>query len=258
MAGGLWWGLAPKVPPSPPAPPQTTMDHLDPFAAYGDYPDHFDYAWVMSADWFGYGGVAIAIRGDEYFYWAYSDVAPVEDGPYRGEFQIVGDRLILADPRKDARQEKAFEPHLCSKEWVIHRDPLGTRLYAPSVGIEDIGRHLFVDTQFNPKDPFQNQERLVPRPAADVDPPEPYQRFDYPSETWRELRERRERHKDGFRDSFPMRNGALRTGKDGIPDLSLDLDGDRNDESHLPNKPVTGTATSPAVESQSTPPPPHL
>ena len=261
MVGALWWNFGPKAPPRPQAQPQTAADHFDQFEAYGDYPDHFDHAWVMSADWCYCMGVAIAIHGNEYFYWMYSD-SGFDCGPLRGAFNIDEDRLILEDPRtdnpQDTRQENVSELRLYSKEWVIHRDKLGMRLYAPADGVEDIGRHLLVDTEFNPKHPFQNQERLRSEPAEDVDPPEPYQRLDYPSETWKELRERHERHKYGFRDSFPMRSGALGTGKAGGPDLSLDLNGDRNDESHPPNKPVEGAATSPAVESRPNPPQPHL
>jgi hypothetical protein len=261
VVGGLWWGLVPKAPPGPHSPPPSP-DHIAQVAAYGDYPDHFDHAWVMSWDSRHYMGVALAVRGNEYFYWRYRDPGSC-DGPFRGTFHLDGDVLVLEDPRKDTpddtRQGMAFEPSLYSKVWMIHRDPLGMRLYALSDGIENIGRHLLVDTQFNPKHPFRNHDRLKPKPVTEEEPPIPFQLNDLAGKALGEAASaRRGPHKRSFVYPFPMGRSAPRAGMADIPDLSLDADADRNNEIQPPNKPVEGTATGPAVEPESTPPPPHL
>lgn len=262
MVGGLWRGLVPKAPPGPHAQharPQATADHLDQFAAYGDYPDHFDHAWVMSGDSRHYMGVALAVRGNEYFYWRYHDPGYC-DGPYRGAFHLDGDLLVLSDPRKDipedARQGKAFEPSLYSRVWMIHRDPLGIRLYTLSDGIENIGRHLLVDTQFNPKRPFRNHDRLNPGPVAEDEPPIPFPLKHLPGEARGEaVPGRRGPHKLAFVYPFPMGSGTHRAGTARIPDFSLDADADRNHEARPPDKAADGSATSPVVEPESTPVP---
>jgi len=208
-----------------------------------------------------YMGAALAVRGDEYFYWGYLDPAWC-DGPYRGTFHLDGDVLILEDPRKeapnDSRQGTAFELRLYSKVWMIHRDSLGVRLYALSDGIENTGRHLLVDTQFNPKHPFRNHDNLMPGPIAEEDPSASFQLSPLPEQPWGEVfPRRREPHQRRSVYSFPIGSGAPRVGTVGVPDFSLDEGADRIHEARPPNQAAEGPATSPAVKPEATPVP-HL
>ena len=262
VVGGLWRALGPKAPPGPNAPPQTEAGNLDQFAAYGDYPDHFDHAWVTSADSFGCGGVALAIRGDEYFYWQYSNCPSFDWGPYRGAFELCGNVLILKPPRMDvpddAREGTASEPHLTSKVWSIQREPLGVRLYAVGGEIERNRGPLLVDTQFNPKHPFRNQDRLEVGPVAELKPPLPFQPKQLP-DTAREgaSLEPPDPPEGGFCYPFPMKSGTPRAGTAGIPDFSLNADADPNNEFRPPDKAAEESATSPAAEPEATPVPHH-
>ena len=139
-----------------------TEPYLDQFEAFENYTHHFDAVWVMSANWHGYMGVAIAVHETEYYYWMYSDTPPPLMGPYHGTFEIVDDRLILGQPGPGPDSDANLDPHLYAEKWVIHRDTFGTRLYSETDGIGEVARHLLLDTQFDPKHPFRNQPDLKP------------------------------------------------------------------------------------------------
>lgn len=98
-----------------------------------EYPDHFDGAWVMSSEWLGYMGVAIALSDDRYFYWMYSDIPVEASYPYAGTFRIQGEELVLDAPFVLATGEPASdapEIGLYSDRWKILRTGASLRLHA--------------------------------------------------------------------------------------------------------------------------------
>jgi len=54
--------------------PDKQTSNVAPVEVELPFPDHFDGAWVMSSGWMGYMGVALAVSGDRYYYWMYSDM----------------------------------------------------------------------------------------------------------------------------------------------------------------------------------------
>lgn len=134
-----------------------------------DYPDHFDGAWVMPSDWFGIMGVAIALSEDRYFYWMYSDIPDEASYPYTGTFRIQGEELILDAPFVLATGEPASndpEVGLYSDRWKILPTGVSLRLHAATDKAGDHARTLIPDFQFDPTNPFQNQQNLKPEPGG--------------------------------------------------------------------------------------------
>jgi len=126
-------------------------------------PKHFDAAWVMSSSWFGYMGVAIAISEDRYFYWMYSDVGIDGDYPYVGQYSIKDGILRLGDPTSlvtGKSIEKDYMPSLYSAEWKIIKERLTTNLHSITDKPDDYARTLILDVQFDPLNPFRNQQDL--------------------------------------------------------------------------------------------------
>lgn len=125
-----------------------------------EYPDHFDGAWVMSAGWMGYMGVALAVSEDRYYYWMYSDIPDDADYPYTGTFQIEGDILVLDSPRvlrTGAPANNILECGLYSDSWRITSDGFSPRLHSTTDAPEDHARTLYPDFGFDPSNPFRNQ-----------------------------------------------------------------------------------------------------
>ena len=126
-------------------------------------PKHFDSAWVMSSSWFGYMGVAIAISEDRYFYWMYSDVGGDGDYPYVGQYSIKDGILRLGDPTSlvtGKSIEKDDLHSLYSEEWKIIKERLTTNLHSITDKPDDYARTLILDVQFDPQNPFRNQDDL--------------------------------------------------------------------------------------------------
>ncbi len=141
-----------------------------------EFPRHFDSAWVMSSGWFGYMGVAIAISGDRYFYWMYSDVGGPGSFPYTGRYSIKDDILHLGVPTSlvTGRQIDNDDLHaLYSDKWKVMRRGLTTNLHAERDKPDDHARTLILDVQFDPQNPFRNQDRLKPNQAAPSDGDDP-------------------------------------------------------------------------------------
>ena len=129
------------------------------------FPDHFDGAWVMSAGWFGYMGVALAVSGDRYYYWMYSDIPVDANYPYTGSFRINGDELILSEPSELATGKLVKQPEaigLYSDRWRILRKKLMIQLQSATDAPDDHARTLLPDFQFDPLSPFQHQQNLQP------------------------------------------------------------------------------------------------
>jgi hypothetical protein len=114
-------------------------------------PKQYDKAWVMSSGWNGFMGVAIALKGDKYFYWFYSDVMlPHEpEYPIIGTYKIDGETLILDDSQN----------RLYATRWKFTQNAQKTCLWSEK-DIGDYPRMLILDPNFNPKDPFVNQPKL--------------------------------------------------------------------------------------------------
>ena len=138
-----------------------------------EFPDHFDSAWVMSSGWLGYMGVAIAISGDRYYYWMYSDAGSSgRDDPYVGTFRIEGDLLLLGEPSRlstESRKPLSDNPYdppeelsLYGSSWRIIRTPFGTKLHHTGDREKDAARSLIQDFHFDPNKPFRNQMFLKP------------------------------------------------------------------------------------------------
>jgi len=142
---------------------EVTLTAPLPVKAALPFPSQFDGAWVMSAGWHGYMGVALALSGDRYYYWKYSDVASEANFPYTGTFRIEGDELILGQPSELATGNPAA--HLYSDRWLILRRPLSVQLQAANDQPDDHRSTLLPDFQFDPSSPFRNQPDLKPEPA---------------------------------------------------------------------------------------------
>ena len=127
------------------------------------YPDHFDQAWVMSSGWHGHMGVAIAISGDRYFYWMYSDIPVEANYPYTGSFRIEDGVLILGSPSVYTTGVSVEEPErigLYSDRWRILPGRLSVFLHSNTDDADDVARTLIPDYQFDPYNPFRNQQNL--------------------------------------------------------------------------------------------------
>jgi len=124
------------------------------------FPERFDGAWVMSAKWRYTMGVAIAISGDRYYYWMYSDVGGPDEAV--GKCRIEGDVLILDPPDSGKNLDEYFQ--LYSDRWRILRLPTATALTAVAKSEGDPGRMLLPDFRFDPRNPSHNQEHLQPLP----------------------------------------------------------------------------------------------
>ena len=127
------------------------------------YPDHFDQAWVMSSAWSGHMGVALAIHGDRYFYWMYSDVPVDANFPYTGTFRIDDGVLILEKPSEYAAiasGDKVKKIDLYSYRWRIVPGKLSMALHSTADDADDFARILIPDFQFDPLNPFGNQRSL--------------------------------------------------------------------------------------------------
>ncbi|MCW1925819.1 hypothetical protein OKA05_24890 [Luteolibacter arcticus] len=126
------------------------------------FPDHFDGAWVMSANWAGAMGVALALEGNRYFYWRYSDVLREEPNyPLTGKFRVEGDQLILYAPSELATGKPVDPKEIHSDQWqIVHRD-FSTILHPAGESVAG-DRLLIADVQFNPTMPFRNQPNLKP------------------------------------------------------------------------------------------------
>lgn len=138
-----------------------------------EFPDHFESAWVMSSGWSGYMGVAIAISGDRYFYWMYSDVGGPGDFPYTGQYFIKDEILTLGAPTSllTGLQIDNDDLHsLYCERWKLIRRDVTTNLHAVSDKADDHARTLILDVQFDPENPFRNQDLLKPGVAAPNDP----------------------------------------------------------------------------------------
>ena len=107
-------------------------------------------------------GVAIALSGDHYYYWMYSDCCPLEEGPCSGLFRVEGDFLYLAQPTSLTTGKEAEPKSLYSYNWRIIRRPTSVALHSASDKPEDVGRSLILDVQFDPENPFRNQDSLKP------------------------------------------------------------------------------------------------
>ena len=133
------------------------------------YPDHFDQAWVMSSGWIGYMGVAIAISGDRYFYWMYSDIPVEANYPYTGSFRIKDGVLILDSPSEYTTGVAVDEPErigLYSDRWRILSGRLSVSLHSTTDNADDGARTLIPDFHFDPSSPFRNQPNLKPEQAG--------------------------------------------------------------------------------------------
>lgn len=142
------------------APPKTSSESVKPQV---EFPQRFDSAWVMSSSWYGYMGVAIAISEDRYFYWMYSDVGGSGDYPYVGRYSIKNETLRLGDPTSLVTGkliEKDDLHSLYSEEWKIVREQLTTNLHSLTDKPDDHARTLILDIQFDPQNPFRNQQNL--------------------------------------------------------------------------------------------------
>lgn len=127
------------------------------------YPEHFDQAWVMSSVWDGYMGVAIAISGDRYFYWMYSDIPVEANYPYTGSFRIEDGVMILGSPSEYTTGVSVVEPErfgLYSNRWRILPGQLSVSLHSTTDDASDVARRLIPDFQFDPSRPFRNQHNL--------------------------------------------------------------------------------------------------
>jgi hypothetical protein len=142
-----------------------------------DLPRHFKAAWVMSSAWFGYMGVAIAITEDKYYYWMYSDVGGPGDYPYCGSYSVDGGILRLGEPTSlvTGKVIKSDDLHsLYSSEWKLILGRTTTSLHSIGDTPDDKGRSLILDVQFDPQNPFRNQDSLNPQlavPSAGEKPP---------------------------------------------------------------------------------------
>lgn len=133
------------------------------------YPDHFDQAWVMSSGWFGHMGVAIAISGDRYFYWMYSDIPVEANYPYTGSFRIEDGVLVLGSPSEYTTGVPVEEPErigLYSDRWRILPGRLSVSIHSITDEADDGARTLIPDFQFDPSNPFRNQQNLKPEESV--------------------------------------------------------------------------------------------
>lgn len=141
-----------------------------------DLPKHFEAAWVMSSAWSGYMGVAIAITEDKYYYWMYSDVGGGPgDYPYCGSYSVDGGILRLGEPTSlvtGTIVKSAGLHSLYSAEWKLIKARTTTNLHAVGDKPDDNGRTLIIDVQFDPQNPFRNQDSLKPEQVADGKTPE--------------------------------------------------------------------------------------
>lgn len=131
-----------------------------------DLPKHFEAAWVMSSAWSGYMGVAIAITEDKYYYWMYSDVGGgSDDYPYFGSYSVDGGILRLGEPTSLATGKVVTSDalhSLYSAEWMLIKARTTTNLHALGDKPDDYSRTLIIDLQFDPQNPFRNQDSLKP------------------------------------------------------------------------------------------------
>jgi hypothetical protein len=130
-------------------------------------PKHFDSAWVMSSRWSGFMGVAIAVSGDRYYYWFYSDVG--WDGeppyPYTGTFKIDGEVMELGFPSSLATGRVVLidgKSELYSYRWRIEHVSNSVILHAERGKNDDSARTLILDRDFDENHPFRNQGSLTP------------------------------------------------------------------------------------------------
>ena len=156
-------GCEDAAPPSSDANPQRSLT----------FPEHFDGAWVMTSEWDSMMGVAIAISGDRYYYWMYSDVGGYPNYPYVGNWKIEQDGLMLGLPFELESGVAVTPPDqigLYSHDWRILRRPLSTALHSVDDDASDNGRTLLPDFQFDPDAPFRNQGQLEPEQGSGGDP----------------------------------------------------------------------------------------
>ena len=132
---------------------------------------HIDGAWVMTSEWMGYMGVSIALEGDRYYYWMYSDVGTNFEQyyPYTGTWTIEGDILVLGDPTvldTGLPAKPSQQAELYSRRWRVLRRPVSIALHSEGDDLDDHGRTLLPDFQFDPTNPFRNQVALKPGAGA--------------------------------------------------------------------------------------------
>ena len=131
--------------------------HVNQSEPFEDYPSQFDRAWVTSSRWHGRMGIAIALHGNDYSYWRYSDLRS-DSGPLRGSYRIENGRLILAPPTAGLRSKSDWEDPLYARVWYLGDE--GARLLSESDVFSYTGRELVSDNQFDAQHPFRNQPNL--------------------------------------------------------------------------------------------------
>jgi len=111
----------------------------------------YDNAWVMSSQWTGSMGVAIAIKGNQYYYWQYSDFKLPQEPEYPiiGNYRNTLDALILDDPKN----------RLYANKWKFAVNA-GRKTLWSERDLGDYARMLIPDPGFNPGYPFHNQSTL--------------------------------------------------------------------------------------------------
>ncbi len=117
----------------------------------------------MSSGWQGYMGVAIALSGERYYYWFYSDVI-LENEP---DYPISG-TYVWTDGILTLKQEY---DQLYSSVWVAATNAGRACLWAER-DVGDFPRMLIPDTNFDPSNPFMNQGVLNAEQAVDGHPPQ--------------------------------------------------------------------------------------
>ena len=113
---------------------------------YSNVPEPLDYAWVMSSEWAGYMGVALALSSNQYYYWFYSDVVTDDEPVYPvvGKFTLENNMLTLLGTERD----------LYSLKWVLTTNANRACLWATtsSWGILQSGCAIGICSKIRPSD----------------------------------------------------------------------------------------------------------
>ena len=120
---------------------------------WGPVSEPIDQAWVLSSDWQGFMGIAIGLTSNKYYYWFLSDVGGGDEPAYpiTGDFTFDGNTLTLDSPDVD----------LYAHTWLVVTNADRTCFWAER-DVGDFSRLLIPDSNFNPMEPFENQETLRP------------------------------------------------------------------------------------------------
>ena len=121
-----------------------------------DVPKSFEQAWVMSAGWAGYMGVAIALTPDRYYYWFYSDVKLENEPEYpiTGSYSLIDGKLRL----------NGSNDYYYATNWIVVSNG-GRKCLSTERDVGDIARYLIPDTHFDSSRPFENQGTLRAEPT---------------------------------------------------------------------------------------------